>query len=171
MASSVMIQIPSYGYTYTFSGVISVQHHLSLKIQTKSDSETGEDYINGARNQPDKVVLTVIESDVGHLPGWADRMIQALDSIRKTRTLYNVVTSAKTYVNMLLTEITATVNEASQSGWQGTLTFLQATTITQTTAKTNDNSSTTTHTGSTGTAQTVSGTALSNLLTRAGINI
>ena len=64
MFSSVTVYLPSDGYTYTFSGVISVQHHLSLKIQSKSDSETGEDYINGARNQPDKVILTVVETEV-----------------------------------------------------------------------------------------------------------
>ena len=57
MASSVSVTVPSYGYTYTFSGVISVQHEFSLKLQTDSESATGTDYINGARNQPDKIIL------------------------------------------------------------------------------------------------------------------
>ena len=92
MPSSVQIQIPSYGFTYTFSGVISIQHAFSLKIQTESESATGTDYVNGARNQPDKVILTVLESDVGHLSGWADRMLQAMESLKRTRTLCNVVT-------------------------------------------------------------------------------
>ena len=69
MPSSVSVRIPSYGYTYTFSGVLSVQHAFSLKIQTNSESATGSDYVNGARNQPDRVVLSVIETDVGHAAG------------------------------------------------------------------------------------------------------
>ena len=52
MASSVMVRIPSYGYTYSFSGVLSVRHEFSLKIQTDSESASGTDYVNGARNQP-----------------------------------------------------------------------------------------------------------------------
>ena len=84
MASSVSVTVPSYGYTYTFSGVISVQHEFSLKLQTDSESATGTDYINGARNQPDKIILSVVESDVGHRAGWAARMMQAIyDSAEK----------------------------------------------------------------------------------------
>ena len=69
MSASVSIRIPSYGYTYTFSGVLSVQHAFSLKIQTNSESATGPDYVNGARNQPDRVVLSVIETNVEHTAG------------------------------------------------------------------------------------------------------
>ena len=50
MTSSVSVQLPSYGYVYTFSGVISIQHEFSLKIQTESESASGSDYVNGARN-------------------------------------------------------------------------------------------------------------------------
>ena len=174
MPSSVQIQIPSYGFTYTFSGVISIQHAFSLKIQTESESATGTDYVNGARNQPDKVILTVLESDVGHLSGWADRMLQAMESLKRTRTLCNVVTSAKTYSAMLLSEFTATVDETSQSGWQGVLTFVQYVPP-AVPEKTNDNASAATHTGSAGPVQTVSGTGTSSplrqMLQRAGVNL
>ena len=174
MPSSVQIQIPSYGFTYTFSGVISIQHAFSLKIQTESESATGTDYVNGARNQPDKVILTVLESDVGHLSGWADRMLQAMESLKRTRTLCNVVTSAKTYSAMLLSEFTATVDESSQSGWQGVLTFVQYVPP-AVPEKTNDNASAATHTGSAGPVQTVSGTGTSSplrqMLQRAGVNL
>ena len=174
MPSSVQIQIPSYGFTYTFSGVISIQHAFSLKIQTESESATGTDYVNGARNQPDKVILTVLESDVGHQSGWADRMLQAMESLKRTRTLCNVVTSAKTYSAMLLSEFTATVDETSQSGWQGTLTFVQYVPP-AVPEKTNDNASAATHTGSAGPVQTVSGTGTSSplrqMLQRAGVDI
>ncbi|MCR4882254.1 MAG: hypothetical protein K6A68_01715 [Clostridiales bacterium] len=50
MASSVQVYLPSFGYTYTFTGVLSVKHEYSLKLQTDSSSASGEDYINGARN-------------------------------------------------------------------------------------------------------------------------
>ncbi len=78
MTSSVSVQLPSYGYVYTFSGVISIQHEFSLKIQTESESASGSDYVNGARNKPDKIILSIIETDVGHVIGWSDQMLQAI---------------------------------------------------------------------------------------------
>ena len=169
MSNCVEIQVPSYGYTYTFSGVLSIKHELTLKIRTDSESATGTDYVNGARNQPDKVVLAVMETDVGHISGWADRMLQAMEALKRTRTLCNVVTPAKTYPAMLLSEFIATLDESSQSGWKGTLTFLQYVPPAEP-EKTEDNASTPVHTGSTGTVQTVSGTSLKNLLERAGVS-
>ena len=53
MSSSVQVRLPAYGYTYTFTGVLSIKHEYSLKLQTDSSSAFGDDYINGARNQPD----------------------------------------------------------------------------------------------------------------------
>ena len=169
MPSTVSVQVPSYGYIYTFSGVISVQHEFSLKIQTESESAFGSDYVNGARNQPDRIILSVIETDVGHISGWADRMLQAMEALKRTRTLCNVVTPSKTYSAMLLSEFTATVDESSQSGWKGTLTFVQYIPPAAP-EKTDDNASTPVHTGSKGTVRTVSGTSLKNLLARAGIS-
>jgi len=180
MPSSVVVQVPSYGYTYSFSGVISVQHEFTLKIQTDSESETGTDYVNGARNQPDKVTLTVRESDVGHAAGWSDRMLQALESIKRKRLLCNVVTSAKTYSGMLLMEFSATIDEESQSGWEGTLAFMKCEKPGGEAGKMYDNSSAAVHVGSAGPVQAVSnapgapgsaGTSspLNQLLARAGV--
>jgi hypothetical protein len=168
MTSSVSVQLPSYGYVYTFSGVISIQHEFSLKIQTESESASGSDYVNGARNKPDKIIMSIIETDVGHVIGWSDQMLQAMEAIKRTRTLCNVITPAKTYSAMLLSEFVATVDESSQSGWKGTLTFVQYVPP-AVQEKTADNASTAVHTGSTGTVQTVSGTSLQNLLDRAGV--
>ncbi len=92
MASSVQVRIPSYGYTYTFTGVLSIKHEYSLKLQTDSNSASGTDYINGARNQPDKVILSVVGTDIGHQAGWANRMLQAMESIKRKRILCTVVT-------------------------------------------------------------------------------
>ena len=168
MASSVQVYLPSYGYTYHFTGVISVKHEYSLKLQTDSESVSGSDYINGARNQPDKVVLSVVESDVGHIAGWAARMMQAMESVKRTRTLCTVVTSAFALSGMLLSEFTATEDESSQSGWQGTLTFTRSVTSSGTT-KMYDNASLPKHTGSAGSVQTINGSELIQWLKRANV--
>ena len=99
MASSVQVYLPSFGYTYTFTGVLSVKHEYSLKLQTDSSSASGEDYINGARNQPARVILTVVETDIGHAAGWANRMLQAMESIKRNRYLCTLVTCTPYGVN------------------------------------------------------------------------
>ena len=170
MTSSVQVRLPSYGYTYTFTGVLSIKHEYSLKLQTDSDSAAGSDYINGARNQANKITLSVIESDVGHPAGWSSRILQAMESIKRTRTLCEVVTSALTYTGMLLSGLSVTEDEKNQYGWQGTLTFAQYK-PTAAVKKTNDNSSAVTHTGSSGQAQAVTGDVLKQMLQRAGIAI
>ncbi len=65
------------------------------------------------------MILSVIETNVGHAAGRADRMLQAMESVKRTRTLCDVVTPARTYTAMLLSEFTATVDESRQSGWKG----------------------------------------------------
>ena len=170
MTSSVRVRLPSLGYTYTFTGVLSVKHEYSLKLQTDSDSADGSDYINGARNQPDRVVLSVAESDVMHSAGWSDRMLQALESVKRNRILCTVVTPALTYTGMLLSGLSVTEDEKNPFGWQGTLTFTQYSPAAPV-QKTNDNSSAARHTGSSGQVQSVTGDALRQMLERAGIAI
>ena len=170
MASSVQVRLPSYGYTYSFTGVISVKHEYSLKLQTDSSSASGSDYLNGARNQPDKVILSVVETDIGHMDGWANRMLQAMESIKRNRILCTVVTPALTYTGMLLSGLSVTVDEKNPFGWQGTLTFTQYSPAAPV-QKTNDNSSAARHTGSSGQVQSVTGDALRQMLERAGIAI
>ena len=168
-ASSVSVRLPAYGYTYTFTGVISVKHEYSLKLQTDSNSASGMDYINGARNQPDKVILSVLETDIGHMDGWANRMLQDMESIKRNRILCTVVTPALTYTGMLLSGLSVTEDEKNQFGWQGTLTFTQYA-VSAAVQKTNDNSSAARHTGSSGQVQSVTGDALARMLARAGVS-
>ena len=170
MPSSVSVRVPAYGYRYTFTGVLSVKHEYSLKLRTDSSSADGEDYINGARNQPDRVILTVVESDVGHASGWADRMLQAMEAIKRNRILCTVATSALVYSGMLLSGLSVTQDDRRQDGWQGTLTFVQHKTDAKV-RKTHDNSSSVKHTGSAGQAQSVTGNALRQMLQRAGVNL
>ena len=51
------------GHVYLFDGVTKVQHNLSVDIQ-EEPSKKKEQYVNSARNQPDKVTLDVVMSDV-----------------------------------------------------------------------------------------------------------
>ena len=147
MASSVSIYLPDYGYTYRFSGVLSVKHEMSLNIQKDGESLYHTDYVNGARNEPNKVILEVLESDIGHAAGWATRMMQAMESIKRNRCVCVVTTPAFVYA--------------------GTLTFTQYAPAVG--VKMNDNSSSTTHVGSVGSSMYLSGEALLDELRRAGV--
>ena len=151
MTSSVSIYLPDYGYTYRFSGVLSVKHEMSLNIQKDGESLYHTDYVNGARNEPNKVILEVLESDIGHAAGWATRMMQAMESIKRNRCVCVVTTPAFVYAGMLLSDLTFT-QYAPAVG-----------------VKMNDNSSSTTHVGSVGSSMYLSGEALLNELRRAGV--
>jgi len=167
MSSSAYIYVS--GITYTFTGVLSIKHSLSLKLSTDSNSDTGLNTISGARNQPDKVVMTVVESDTAHMQGWSARMLQALKSVKYNRALCTVVTPHMTYWNMLLSDISVTHDDTNNAGWEGTLTFTEAAPE-EVEEEVDDNASTTTNTGSAGTAIVITNTPLQELLQRAGIS-
>ena len=155
-------------YTYHFTGVTEIVHNLALNLNNASAQ--GPDLVNGARNLPDQVTLTVIETDAEHSPGWAAAMLNVMSSLKKRRLLCRVVTSMAAYENMLLTEITATQDEDNQDGWSGSLSFMEYVPVTEENAaeaKANDNSSVRKNTGSAGTKK-VTGTVFQQLLQRAG---
>ena len=116
------------------------------------------------------MTLFVTETDAEHAPGWAARMLEAMDSLKKNRILCRVVTSMGTYRQMLLTEITAVQDEENQDGWSGTLAFTEYVSAAGggAEAKAADNSSTRKNTGSAG-AQRITGSPFQQLLQRAGI--
>ncbi len=156
-------------YTYHFTGVTSIEHNLALNLNNKASQ--GTDIVNGARNLSNQVTLSVVETDTEHSPGWAARMLEAMASLKKNRTLCRVVTSMAAYDRMLLTEITATQDEENQYGWSGSLTFMEYIPVTEENAeevKTNSNSSVRTNTGS-GSAKKITGTAFQQLLRRSGV--
>ena len=75
-SSSAYITVKDYNQTYHFTGVLSVTHALSLKIFETSDTTELGSYVNGAKNQPDKVTLSVLETDAAHsAAGWSARML------------------------------------------------------------------------------------------------
>lgn len=110
-------------YAYHFTGVTAIEHNLTLNLE--KDSSQGTDIVNGARNQPNQVSLSVVETDVEHGTGWSARMLEEMSAIKKKRSLCRVVTTMAVYENMLLTEITATQDEENQFGWSGTLSFTE----------------------------------------------
>ena len=118
------MMVKSLGYRYSFDGVTSISHSLSLKVNTDSESSGSADVINNARNEPDVVTLSVVASD-NHVPvaGWARQTLRSLAGIKESRYLCTVVTSMRTYDNMLLTGIMALQDENCPEGWTGTLTF------------------------------------------------
>ena len=165
----VTCEIGGKTYTYHFTGVTSIEHNLALNLDN-TDSQ-GMDIVHGARNLPDQVTLTVLETDAEHIPGWSARMLECMIQLKKQRVLCKVVTSMATYDQMLLTEINATQDEENQFGWSGSLAFMEYIPVTEENAealKTNTNSSVRTNTGSSG-AGKISGSPLQQLLARAGL--
>ena len=159
--SSAYIVVKDYNLTYHFTGVISVTHCLSLKISEKTDTTEQTAFVNGAKNQPDKVTLNVVETDAAHsAAGLASRMLDILESVKRNRLLCRVVTPHHTYDSMLLTSVSVTQDEEHPDGWSGEITFTEyipAALPSET--KTNDNASAPRNTGSAAPPKTVSGTA------------
>ena len=152
--SSAYILAQGIDYQYHFCGVISIQYAYSSLVASGSDNAIGTDFLNGVRNQPTQVTLTVAESDAMRQDGWSARMIAALEGIKMGRYLCTLVTPMKTYDNMVLTDFTAVQNEYSQSGWSGTLTFTKTSLFGWGKAK--DNASVIVHTAAPGAVQTIS---------------
>ena len=172
MESTAYVVCTEYGYTYRFCGVVSVEHNLALNIG--NDASQGGDIINGARNLPDQVTLSVVETDVSHGSGWSKKMLEAMASLKRNRYLCRVVTGMATYKNMLLTEIAATQDSENQYGWEGRLTFMQYVKVTAaeaTALKENNHSSVRRNTGTTAAKKTASGSSAVSLLQTAGIAV
>ncbi len=144
--STAYIKVKSTGKKYTFDGVVSIAHALTVKVSTDSDSSTGSDYVNNARNEPDVVTLAVVASDVNSA---SQNRLRDLAEIKEQRLLCKVVTNLRTYKNMLLTDLSVLQDETCPCGWSGTLTFTQTNPEATPAGKPNDNSSTPASTGTT----------------------
>jgi len=134
--------------TYSFDGVLKIQHDLSLKIE-EDPSKKKELYVNNARNEPDKVSLDVMMSDVysggGTLMEYiglekqktkslsvfkgttketrSAKAASALQALKESRHMLTVMTQHLVYKDMLLQGVTITQDDATPFGWQGQLTF------------------------------------------------
>ena len=145
--SSTWLRLIATGSEIHFSAVTQLRHSLSLKVATDTDSSEATDYLNGARKQPAKLTLSLMETDAGHPKGWAARIAQNLEACRASRALLQVFTPIRTYNNMLLSDLVILQEEGSPDSWTGTATFTEADEAIAATAKVNDNSSAVTDTG------------------------
>ncbi len=169
--STAYILLRDWGYKYTFDGVISISHSLTLKVEKDSDAALGSEYINNARNEPDIVTLSVVASDVNSkLEDWSGQVLRSLADIKEKRILCQVVTSLRSYENMLLTELSVLQDETCPYGWMGTLTFTKAEAAGAPAEKTDDNASTPSNTGITReNAAAEKGSTFQTILREAGI--
>ena len=164
-AAYVTARVNGASCAWHFTGVTAIEHSLLLTLGSTASREA--ELINGARNQPDRVTLTVVETDAEHMPGWSAHMLAAMASLKSRRVLCGVVTSMGTYTGMLLTEITAMQDEENQCGWSGSLSFTQyvpAEGENTGSVTTNDNSSAREHTGFTGSIVQLTSEAMNRLL-------
>ena len=145
--SSTWLRLIATGSEIHFSAVTQLRHSLSLKVATDTDSKEATDYLNGARKQPAKLTLSLMETDAGHPKGWAARIAQNLEACRASRALLQVFTPIRTYNNMLLSDLVILQEEGSPDSWTGTATFTEADEAIAATAKMNDNSSAVTDMG------------------------
>lgn len=186
MADIVVVHVPSIKMKYTFTGVVSLQHSMALTTDTSEDTSAGSDTLNGARNQPDTLTLSVVESDV-YGKDRSSRILLALEAIKRKRLLCDVATSLRNYRSMLLSEIVVTQDATNPFGWSGNITFTEASSSSGSGSsgsagsdaagggKKNDNSSTPKHTGYGG-AKKVQGAGgdhdpLGKVLTRAAVKL
>ena len=154
--SLAYIYDPAKQQTITFDGITEISHALSLKVETDADNAKGTDYINNAKHEPDRVTLNVIMSGCHDPSANSNRVVNTLSdlvALKESRTLCQVITDLRTYLNMLLTDITITRDETNPSGWSGVLAFQEVTATASTAAPTkmNNNTSTTSNKGNTNT--------------------
>ena len=159
--SSTWLRLIATGSEIHFSAVTQLRHSMSLKVATDTDSSEATDYLNGARKQPAKLTLSLMETDAGHPKGWAARIAQNLEACRASRALLQVFTPIRTYNNMLLSDLVILQEEGSPDSWTGTATFTEADEAIAATAKVNDNSSAVTDTGAAPAKTVTSGSASS----------
>lgn len=174
--SSAYITPEGYTGSFYFDGVIEVEYNFALNID--ADPEKDADVVNGARKLPSQVRLSVVATDVNRGTGGAAKLLQTMDRLRADRTLCRVVTALGTWDNMLLTEITAAMDEINQCGWSGDLVFMQYVekkssdvgSSESSTRKTENNSSTRKNTGTKAAATVVTGAAFRQILARSGVS-
>lgn len=61
---SVCIYDETDGSIYFFDGVIKITHTLAMDIQEEPDAQKKNKYVNNAKNEPDKLTLDIVMSDV-----------------------------------------------------------------------------------------------------------
>ena len=123
--SSIWLRVSGTGSEVHFSGITQIRHSLSLKVATDTDTTEIVEYLNGAREQPAKVTLSLVETDAGHRAGWAARKVEILDLIRSSKVLVEIYTPIRNYYNMVLSDLVIIQEDGNPNGWTGTATFTE----------------------------------------------
>ena len=150
---SVCVFDQTTGKIYMFDGVIRIQHQLTMKIE-EEPSKKQDEYVNNARNEPDKVTLDVVMSDV-HTGGSAfdesaslstaqtvaknstktavetveSRSANAfaiLHALKESRQKLAVITPQYVHVDMIIASVVGNQDETCPYGWTGQVVFQHA---------------------------------------------
>lgn len=150
---SVCIYDNSTGKTYLFDGVLKIQHQLTMKIE-EEPSKKKDEYVNNARNEPDKVTIEVVMSDVysgggafSNSAGLSNEQSAArnatknsvsiedsrsanafavLHALKEARQKLAVITPQFVYVNMIIASVTTNQDDSCPYGWMGQIVFQRA---------------------------------------------
>ena len=122
--SSVCIRPLDAGGEIRFSGVTQLKLGFSAKVTTGGES-AGTEAVNSAVNQPDKLTLSVVESEVGHPEGWCRRMVETLESLKRRRQAVSVETPLHIFPGMLLSDLTVVRDDRTGDGLTATLVFTE----------------------------------------------
>ena len=148
-SSTAFLRVQETKQKFVFDGVVSISHAMTLKVSMDSDSSSGSDYVNNARNEPDVVTLAVAATEVySERNGMKRATVEKLAEIKEKRKYCRLVTKLRSYKNMLLTDFSVLQDETCPCGWTGTLTFTQVEPP-RAAGNPEDNSSTPTSTGTT----------------------
>ena len=151
--TSCCIFDPSTGKTYVFDGVVQIQHSMSMKME--EEPQKAEQFVNNAKNEPDKVTLDVVMSDVhsnsSALGGSASmnaeqsaaynagkkyfgssgssrsaNALAILRELKESRKKISVVTPQYVHTDMLISSITCNQDDETPYGWSGQIVFQHA---------------------------------------------
>lgn len=117
--------------TYMFDGVTKVAHSMTLKMEEEPKNEQKKDYVNNAKNEPNKVTFDVVMSDVytsrddltNTMQVRSMSALNVLNDLKRSRRKVDVITNLMTYKDMLLQSLAITQDDTIHFGWAGQITF------------------------------------------------
>lgn len=114
---------PATGRKYAFSGVTSVKHSLTVKVNTDSGMSTAAETVFSAVNEPDRITLTAVCSDTDGEPA---RLFADLRALKESFTYLTLVSPVETVADLILTEVTAVTDNKAPNGWTATVVLRRA---------------------------------------------
>lgn len=118
--------------TLMFDGVLKVQHTAALKIEDDPDNvKKGKGFVNNAKNEANEVIFNVIMSPVyttkndlaGSSGNRSKNAYSTLLEVKVARRKVQVITTLKTYNNMLIKSIQILQDETNPYGWEAEIAF------------------------------------------------